>query len=144
MAKRGVAVVVCVSTIWFACGSPSNPSSSEQRQTAAELGAPILLPTGALITPLEAEGATFQALNPGLPNRPDFTAGQATSTALSPDGRLLLVLTTGYNRNYGPDGRLSTSSSLTFRPSRRSSSRSFRFPTRSTESPGAPPETDSW
>src|SRR6266852_5513791 len=111
MAKRGVAVVVCVSTIWFACGSPSNPSSSEQRQTAAELGAPILLPTGALITPLEAEGATFQALNPGLPNRPDFTAGQATSTALSPDGRLLLVLTTGYNRNYGPDGRLIPSES---------------------------------
>src|SRR5712692_3648427 len=111
MAKRGVAVVVCVSTIWFACGSPSNPSSSEQRQTAAELGAPILLPTGALITPLEAEGATFQALNPGLPNRLDFTAGQATSTALSPDGRLLLVLTTGYNRNYGPDGRLIPSES---------------------------------
>src|SRR5713226_5748536 len=111
MAKRGVALVVCASTIWFGCGTPSNPSSSEQRQTAAEVGAPILLPTGALITPLEAEGATFQALNPGLPNRPDFTAGQATSTALSPDGRLLLVLTTGYNRNYGPDGRLIPSES---------------------------------
>src|SRR5258707_12463921 len=111
MAKRGVALIVCLSTIWFGCGSSSKPSSSDQRQTAAEVQAPILLPTGALITPLEAEGSTFQSLNPGLPNRPDFTAGQATSTALSPDGRLLLVFTTGYNRNYGPAGRLIPSES---------------------------------
>src|SRR5260370_35563326 len=107
MAKRGVALVVCLSTIWFGCGSSSKPSSSDQRQTAAEVQAPILLPTGALITPLEAEGSTFQSLNPGLPNRPDFTAGQATSTALSADGCLLLVLTPRHTRNNGADGRLS-------------------------------------
>src|SRR5262249_59438976 len=41
----------------------------------------------------------------GLPTRPDFVAGQPETTALSPDGRTLLVLTTGYNRNAGPDGQ---------------------------------------
>jgi hypothetical protein len=67
-------------------------------------GSPALLPTGASITPLAAQGATFQSLNPGLPNRPEFVAGQAVTTALSPDGRTLLILTSGYNRNSGPDG----------------------------------------
>ena len=63
------------------------------------------LPTGAFITPTAAAGADFRPLNPDLPTRPDFVAGQAVSTAVSPDGNTLLVLTSGYNRNNGPDGR---------------------------------------
>src|SRR5262245_42873128 len=64
-----------------------------------------LLPNGQHITPLAAEGAVFQPLNPGLPTRPDFTAGQAVATATSPDGNTLLVLTSGYNRNADPAGQ---------------------------------------
>jgi hypothetical protein len=64
-----------------------------------------LLPTGARITPTAADGASFQALNPDLAGRPDFVVGQAVTTALGPDGATLLVLTSGYNRNSGPDGR---------------------------------------
>jgi DNA-binding beta-propeller fold protein YncE len=63
------------------------------------------LPTGARITPTAAPGASFTPLNPDLPSRPAFTAGQAVTAALGPDGRTLLVLTSGYNRNVGPTGQ---------------------------------------
>ena len=65
---------------------------------------PTLLPTGQSITPLAAPGSTFVELNPGLATRPDFTAGQAVSSVTSPDGKTLLVLTSGYNRNYDANG----------------------------------------
>src|SRR5262245_57796937 len=45
-----------------------------------------LLHTGMKITPTAAPGSVFQRLNPGLAGLPEFTAGQAVSTALSPDG----------------------------------------------------------
>jgi len=98
--------MVCLSLGWAACNAPSNPNpGSSLQQNEQQVGAsPVSLPTGASITPMAAPGATFQSLNPGLPNRPDFIAGQAVATALSPDGRTLLVLTSGYNRNNGPDG----------------------------------------
>lgn len=66
-------------------------------------GEPI--PTGVRITPTAAPGSLFQKLNPGLPTRPDFVAGQAVATSLSPDGNTLLILTSGYNRNNGPTGQ---------------------------------------
>ena len=55
------------------------------------------IPTGVHITPTAAKGSIFQALNPGLVSDPSFTVGQAVSTAVSPDGRTLLILTSGYN-----------------------------------------------
>src|ERR1700738_4946149 len=55
------------------------------------------IPTGVRITPDAAPGATFQALNPGLVSDPSFTVGQAVTTAVSPDGKTLLILTSGYN-----------------------------------------------
>src|SRR5215831_11205335 len=64
-----------------------------------------LLPTGARITPLAAAGATFKPLNPNLAALPDFVAGQAVEIAVSPDGQTMLVLTSGFNRNFGSDGR---------------------------------------
>ncbi len=62
-------------------------------------------PTGQAITPTAAPGALFLALNPDLPGDPGFTAGQASALALSPDGKTLLVLTSGFNRTFGPDGK---------------------------------------
>jgi len=56
-----------------------------------------LLPNGQEITPLAAPGARFMALNPHLADDPSFTAGQAVTSLLSPDGRTLLILTSGYN-----------------------------------------------
>ena len=105
MRRRIVAAVFCLSLAWAACTEQATPDSEGARQSEHEAGgAPIMLPTGAYITPLAAPGATLQSLNPGLPSRPDFIAGQPATTAVSPDGRTLLVLTTGYNRNYGDTG----------------------------------------
>ncbi|HXE32022.1 MAG TPA: beta-propeller fold lactonase family protein [Terriglobales bacterium] len=59
------------------------------------------LPTGQRLTPLAASGARMTRLDPHLAGDPNFRAGQAVTSALSPDGRTLLVLTSGYNlRNY--------------------------------------------
>jgi hypothetical protein len=55
------------------------------------------IPTGVQITPSAAPGSSFQALNPGLPFDPGFTVGQAVSTAISPNGNTLLILTSGFN-----------------------------------------------
>src|SRR5689334_5687730 len=76
-----------------------------QSQSSYDVGASFLLPTGVHVTPLAAPGSTFDTLHPDLPDFPDFIAGEAVSTALSPDGATMLVLTSGYNRNNGADGR---------------------------------------
>src|SRR5271166_5460578 len=55
------------------------------------------IPTGVHITPSAAPGSIFQSLNPGLTFDPSFTVGQAVTTAVSPDGSTLLILTSGYN-----------------------------------------------
>jgi YVTN family beta-propeller protein len=59
---------------------------------------PQIMPSGQLITPLAPAGAKFSRLNPELKDFPDYTAGQAVKTAISPDGNTLLVLTSGFNR----------------------------------------------
>ena len=66
---------------------------------------PVAIPTGQTVTPTAAPGAVFQELNPGLATLPAFTAGQAVTSAVSPDGKTLLVLTSGYNQNYDANGR---------------------------------------
>src|ERR1019366_4960002 len=58
---------------------------------------PIALPNGFALTPTAAPHSVLQVLNPGLPTLPNYLAGQAVSTALSPDGTQLLVLTSGFN-----------------------------------------------
>ncbi len=64
-----------------------------------------LLPTGKRITPLATPGASFESLNPNLVAFPNYRAGQAISTAISPDRKTLLVLTSGFNRVNGPNGK---------------------------------------
>src|SRR5262249_34542931 len=59
---------------------------------------PIRLPNGLSITPDAAPRSVLTPLKPGMPGRRDVTMGQAVTTALSPDGNTLLVLTSGYNR----------------------------------------------
>jgi YVTN family beta-propeller protein len=60
-------------------------------------GAPTILSTGQRITPLAPQGSSFQVLNPGLGDNPQYTAGQAVQTALSPDKKTLVILTSGFN-----------------------------------------------
>jgi YVTN family beta-propeller protein len=53
--------------------------------------------TGQRITPLAPTDSAFVPLNPGLSDNPDYLAGQAASSVVSPDGKTLLVLISGYN-----------------------------------------------
>jgi DNA-binding beta-propeller fold protein YncE len=50
------------------------------------------------ITPLAPTGSQYQQLNPDLADNPAWVADHAATTAVSPDGNTLLVLTSGYNR----------------------------------------------
>jgi DNA-binding beta-propeller fold protein YncE len=72
---------------------------------ARPTGFGAVAPTGQTLTPNAAPGALFQPLNPGLAHWPGFLAGQASAIALSPDGKSLLILTSGFNRMAGPDGK---------------------------------------
>jgi DNA-binding beta-propeller fold protein YncE len=95
-ASRIATPVVCVlagilAFVWLsgsAIGQQKKQSSNTQE-----------LPTGMSITPMAARGSTFQPLNPDLPDLPQFTVDHPISTAVSPDGNTLLILTSGYNRN---------------------------------------------
>jgi YVTN family beta-propeller protein len=110
--------VLGASTIAGACGKSATPEQAAGLEAppavpkaAAEKAAlaprplldGVLLPTGARITPEATPGALFQALNPDLPSLPAFTVDHAVTTALSPNGKTLLVLTSGYNAITAPD-----------------------------------------
>ena len=72
-------------------GEPHRPAPGQQ-----------LTPSGQALTPWAAPGAKFESLDPGLKRFPAFRANQAVTTVISPDGRTLLVLTSGYNQIFGP------------------------------------------
>ena len=63
------------------------------------------LPTNQTITPLAAAHSTEQLLIAGTDNT-QRSLGQAVRAQLSPDGKTLLVLTSGFNRFFGSDGIL--------------------------------------
>src|SRR6185437_3881432 len=71
----------------------------------SRLKRPAVLPTGMSITPTAAPGTIILPLNPDLPEMPDYTADHPIATALSPDGKTLLVLTSGFNRIYDAKGK---------------------------------------
>src|SRR5215469_10164805 len=55
-------------------------------------------PPGLYVTPTAPlTNAIQQPLNPGLTNYPDFVAGEAVKAVVSPDGKILAILTAGFN-----------------------------------------------
>src|SRR5215831_5342709 len=62
------------------------------------------LPTGQFVTPTALDDAVQQWLNPGLAAYPNFVAGEAVRSQLSPDGTTLAILTAGQNSLVKPDG----------------------------------------
>lgn len=101
----GTVVVGCILMSGCAPPRPEMRPGLPASAAADGAGAGELLPTGMHITPEVAEGSLFQPLNPDLPGRPDFVAGQAVTSTSSPDGQTLLILTSGYNRISGLDGK---------------------------------------
>jgi DNA-binding beta-propeller fold protein YncE len=101
---------LAIASIGFLPMLMAQDRSGEIRQPGPQIGvrsAPArgtVLPNGFSITPTAAPGSTFTTMIPGLPGLPAYAAGQPMSTAVSPDGKTLLVLTSGYNLLNGPDG----------------------------------------
>ncbi len=88
MTRHGLAASVLAVTAMFTMQSANAQLNS---------GGPQILSTGQRITPLAAYGSRFEQLNPNLADNPEYTVGQAVTTALSPDGKTLLILTSGFN-----------------------------------------------
>ena len=59
-----------------------------------------ILSTGQKITPTAAPSASFELLNPGLADFPNFVPSGALSTAISPDQHTLLILISGHDVLY--------------------------------------------
>jgi DNA-binding beta-propeller fold protein YncE len=65
-----------------------------------------LLPTGQAITPTAAPGAQFTPLVVRVGPNPSYVADGASAIAVSPDRKEMLVLTSGFNRYDGADGKM--------------------------------------
>jgi len=70
--------------------------------------------SGQQITPTAPAGAKFEPLNPGLADQPGYVAGGAVTSVVSPDGKTLLVLTSGYNLVNDASGNLIPGDSTQF------------------------------
>ncbi|MGH8328219.1 MAG: YncE family protein, partial [Steroidobacteraceae bacterium] len=93
---RALAPALCLLTFFGV--AQAHPAPDEDKSE---------LPTGQFVTPRAAPGADFIGLNPHLKDFPRYTVGQAISEALSPDGRTLLILTSGFNLLYDAAGKQS-------------------------------------
>jgi DNA-binding beta-propeller fold protein YncE len=74
----------------------------------------VPLATGQFVTPTAMRDAVQQFLNPGLPAYPNFVAGEAVRSQLSPDGSTLAIITAGQNSLYKPDGTVDVANSTQF------------------------------
>lgn len=90
--------------------SPQARAESPERPDAA----PQQLATGQYVTPTALRGAVQQFLNPGLSAYPDFVAGEAVRSQLSPDGKTLAVLCAGQNSLDRPDGTTDAANSTQY------------------------------
>ncbi len=82
----------------------SGAARAEVEDDSAVSAGQLPLPTGQYITPTAATGAKFSTLDPDLPeytasigNYPNFHPNGAIASTLSPDGKTLAVMTSGYN-----------------------------------------------
>src|SRR5208337_1887832 len=96
----------CICAVVTLCLCLCAPALASAQRREAPVGG-NLLPDGFHITPTAAPGSIFQGLPTGLRADGSADANGAVTTALSPDGTALLILTTGYNTGFytqGADG----------------------------------------
>src|SRR5262249_46357100 len=75
---------------------------------------PLQIASGHFVTPTAPRGAVQQFLNPGLTAYPNFIAGEAVRSQLSPDGTTLAVLCAGHNSLVKTDGTTDVAASTQF------------------------------
>ena len=92
----GLAASLLASTV--SLGSAAMPNVSGRN------GGPAFIPTGQVITATAAAGSTYQRLETGLRKDGNADADDAVSSSLSPDGKTLLVLTSGFNNSFYHQG----------------------------------------
>lgn len=90
-AKLATARIALLATV---CSLTASPAAAQ------------MLPTGQMLTPLAAPGAVFEPLVAHTGPLPDTLADGAAAIAVSPDGAEMLVLTSGFNRIVGADGKV--------------------------------------
>ncbi|HEV3040072.1 MAG TPA: bifunctional YncE family protein/alkaline phosphatase family protein [Candidatus Angelobacter sp.] len=105
MAKSIHQMILALTILVIAAFSFALPENTKSQNAKPKKQAVEILPTGMSITPTAAKGSTFQPLNPNLPELPHYTADHPISTTVSPDGNTLLVLTSGFNRNFDAEGK---------------------------------------
>ena len=117
--RRGTGIVVlgicAAGAIYFGAASGAGAKKASGQNSQAQRVRPLralpslearaVLPTGMTITPMAAPGSFYVPLNPGLADFPNYVAGQPVTTALSPNGKTLLVLTSGYNEMNDQTGK---------------------------------------
>jgi DNA-binding beta-propeller fold protein YncE len=74
----------------------------------------IATATGKMITPAAAAGATFQELNPGLAAAPERRATYGAAVSVSPDGKRLAILTSGFPAYFDSTGKLVPEASMEY------------------------------
>ncbi len=92
--------------VWVVASSVSSAYAASPTPSPTPPGIQSLPNMGQQISPLAPQGARFESLNPDLADNPDWLAGQAATTVVSPDKKTLLVLTSGYNRVFRTDGKI--------------------------------------
>src|SRR5215471_9203322 len=95
-------VAACAVALSFQVHAQNSPQNAGQTAT------------GQYITPTALGGAVQQPLNPGLPAYPNFIAGEAVRSQLSPDGKTLAVLCAGHNSLDKADGTTDAAASTQF------------------------------
>jgi DNA-binding beta-propeller fold protein YncE len=90
----GLTLALCISGVLCLAQQPeiAMPPTPSNVQALPNMGQQI--------TPLAPQGSRFEPMNPNLADNPDWLAGQAVTTVVSPDRNTLLALTSGYNRVY--------------------------------------------
>ena len=113
-------VATSYATLLSACSS-TVPSQESTRRAESALVSPQAtsparqrLATGQYVTPTALPGSVQQPLNPGLANYPNFVAGEAVRSQLSPDGTTLAVLCAGQNSLYASDGTVDVANSTQY------------------------------
>ncbi len=79
------------------------PANSAFLQVGGLPGGNAYTPDGQFITPTAAPGSQYFRLSTGLRADGTADAAEAVNSALSPDGKTLLVLTSGYNLNFSKE-----------------------------------------
>jgi YVTN family beta-propeller protein len=112
---RRIRFSLAIRTALLASAALALPHLAHSQPDDPSASATLQLPNGQHITPVAPlDGAIEQPLNPGLAGYPNFVAGDAVRSQLSPDGSRLAIICAGQNSLYMPDGTLDVASSTQY------------------------------